>query len=229
MEITWPTKRGRFVMRRPPLNELLQWDSLMKSLEHLRPTNRVGEVPAEPGFSRRLRLGRSSAFPLMLLPIILLGCQEPKDYRTEVVGNGEGGVEIHRVPKDPSEVTSTDSTPTANRSALEQRVEVLEATVLRQQQEIAELHHQLNSKNHASHRPLNKVHMSYKIDRSTYADIYGPTTGDKVRLGDTSLILQVEKDFAIYGDECKFGGGKTIREENGLKPQASVIKTRSTA
>ena len=57
--------------------------------------------------------------------------------------------------------------------------------------------------------------MSYKIERSTYADIYGPTTGDKVRLGDTSLILQVEKDFAIYGDECKFGGGKTIREGMG--------------
>ena len=45
--------------------------------------------------------------------------------------------------------------------------------------------------------------------------IYGPTTGDKVRLGDTSLVLEVEKDFAVYGDECKFGGGKTIREGMG--------------
>src|SRR3954471_13476530 len=57
--------------------------------------------------------------------------------------------------------------------------------------------------------------MPHKIPRSTYADIYGPTTGDKVRLGDTSLILQVEKDFAVYGDEAKFGGGKTIREGMG--------------
>ena len=80
------------------------------------------------------------------LVLLSVGCQEPKDYRTEVVGNGEGGVEIHRVPKDPSEVKSTDSTPTANKSALDQRVEVLEATVLRQQQEIADLHRQLNSK-----------------------------------------------------------------------------------
>jgi len=53
------------------------------------------------------------------------------------------------------------------------------------------------------------------ISRSAYADIYGPTTGDKVRLGDTSLVLQVERDFAVYGDECKFGGGKTIREGQG--------------
>ena len=57
--------------------------------------------------------------------------------------------------------------------------------------------------------------MASKISRSAYADIYGPTTGDKVRLGDTSLILKVEKDFAVYGDECKFGGGKTIREGMG--------------
>ena len=57
--------------------------------------------------------------------------------------------------------------------------------------------------------------MPHKIQRSTYADIYGPTTGDKVRLGDTSLVLQVEKDLAVYGDECKFGGGKTIREGMG--------------
>jgi urease subunit alpha len=57
--------------------------------------------------------------------------------------------------------------------------------------------------------------MSHRITRSAYADIYGPTTGDKVRLGDTGLMLQVEKDFAIYGDECKFGGGKTVREGMG--------------
>ncbi len=42
--------------------------------------------------------------------------------------------------------------------------------------------------------------------------MYGPTTGDKVRLGDTDLIIEVEKDFTVYGDEGKFGGGKTIRD-----------------
>ncbi len=57
--------------------------------------------------------------------------------------------------------------------------------------------------------------MPHTISRDTYAHIYGPTTGDKVRLGDTSLMLEVEKDFAVYGDECKFGGGKTIREGMG--------------
>ncbi|MDB5299889.1 MAG: ureC, partial [Phycisphaerales bacterium] len=57
--------------------------------------------------------------------------------------------------------------------------------------------------------------MPHRISRSAYADIYGPTTGDKVRLGDTDLILEVERDFAAYGDECKFGGGKTVREGMG--------------
>jgi urease subunit alpha len=57
--------------------------------------------------------------------------------------------------------------------------------------------------------------MSHKMKRSHYADMFGPTTGDKVRLGDTSLILEVERDFTVYGDECKFGGGKVIREGMG--------------
>jgi urease subunit alpha len=55
----------------------------------------------------------------------------------------------------------------------------------------------------------------HKMKRSHYADMFGPTTGDKVRLGDTSLILEVEKNFTVYGDECKFGGGKVIREGMG--------------
>src|ERR1051326_7161837 len=55
----------------------------------------------------------------------------------------------------------------------------------------------------------------HKMKRSHYADMFGPTTGDKVRLGDTSLILEVEKDHTVYGDECKFGGGKVIREGMG--------------
>src|SRR6059036_1743630 len=50
------------------------------------------------------------------------------------------------------------------------------------------------------------------INRIKYANMYGPTTGDKVRLGDTELIIQIEKDFTVYGDEAKFGGGKTIRD-----------------
>src|ERR1700743_826622 len=57
--------------------------------------------------------------------------------------------------------------------------------------------------------------MSHKMKRSHYADMFGPTTADKVRLCDTSLVLQVEKDFSVYGDECKFGGGKVIREGMG--------------
>ncbi|MBI3836613.1 MAG: urease subunit alpha [Planctomycetia bacterium] len=57
--------------------------------------------------------------------------------------------------------------------------------------------------------------MAYQIKRSHYAQLYGPTTGDKVRLGDTSLTLEVEKDFALYGDECKFGGGKVLRDGMG--------------
>src|SRR5678816_3752281 len=57
--------------------------------------------------------------------------------------------------------------------------------------------------------------MSHKMKRRHYAEMFGPTTGDKVRLGDTSLVLEVEKDFACYGDECKFGGGKVIREGMG--------------
>ncbi len=57
--------------------------------------------------------------------------------------------------------------------------------------------------------------MSHKMNRRHYADMFGPTTGDKVRLGDTSLILEVERDHTHYGDECKFGGGKVIREGMG--------------
>ena len=53
--------------------------------------------------------------------------------------------------------------------------------------------------------------MSVKISGEKYAMMYGPTVGDKVRLADTSLVVEVEKDFTTYGDEIKFGGGKTIR------------------
>jgi len=57
--------------------------------------------------------------------------------------------------------------------------------------------------------------MPHSISRQAYAAIFGPTTGDKVRLADTSLILQVERDLTHYGDECKFGGGKVLREGMG--------------
>src|SRR5579872_5897952 len=57
--------------------------------------------------------------------------------------------------------------------------------------------------------------MSVKIKRSVYADMFGPTTGDRVRLADTDLIIEVEKDFTTYGEEVKFGGGKVIRDGMG--------------
>ena len=57
--------------------------------------------------------------------------------------------------------------------------------------------------------------MSYTIDGKKYAAMYGPTTGDKIRLADTNLIIQIEKDYTVYGDEAKFGGGKTLRDGMG--------------
>jgi urease subunit alpha len=57
--------------------------------------------------------------------------------------------------------------------------------------------------------------MPAKITSSAYADMFGPTTGDKVRLADTELFVEVEKDFTTYGDEIKFGGGKVIRDGMG--------------
>ena len=57
--------------------------------------------------------------------------------------------------------------------------------------------------------------MPYAIPRAAYADMYGPTTGDRVRLGDTDLIIQVERDLTTYGEEVKFGGGKVIRDGMG--------------
>src|ERR1041384_2232881 len=64
--------------------------------------------------------------------------------------------------------------------------------------------------------------MSVKMKRAIYADIYGPTVGDRVRLADTDLIVEVERDLTTYGDEVKFGGGKVIRDGMGQSqfPQA---------
>ena len=64
--------------------------------------------------------------------------------------------------------------------------------------------------------------MSLSINRRKYANMYGPTTGDKVRLGDTDLIIEVEKDHTVYGDESKFGGGKTIRD--GMAQSATATR-----
>jgi len=57
--------------------------------------------------------------------------------------------------------------------------------------------------------------MSHRIDRAAYAAIYGPTTGDTIRLGDTDLVARIERDHTVYGDECKFGGGKVLRDRMG--------------
>ncbi|CEM13015.1 unnamed protein product [Vitrella brassicaformis CCMP3155] len=62
------------------------------------------------------------------------------------------------------------------------------------------------------------------IPRSIYAHTYGPTVGDRLRLGDTALVVQVEKDFTVYGDECKFGGGKVLREGMGQMANCSPAK-----
>jgi urease subunit alpha len=65
--------------------------------------------------------------------------------------------------------------------------------------------------------------MSHRIDRATYAEIYGPTTGDTVRLGDTDLVARVERDCTSYGDECKFGGGKVLRDRMGQAAGVAAV------
>lgn len=60
--------------------------------------------------------------------------------------------------------------------------------------------------------------MSYRMDRRAYGETYGPTVGDRIRLADTELIIEVEQDFTTYGDEVKFGGGKVIRDGMGQSP-----------
>ena len=62
--------------------------------------------------------------------------------------------------------------------------------------------------------------MAVRISRSAYADMYGPTVGDRIRLADTDLLVRVEKDYTIYGDEVKFGGGKVIRDGMGQSQSA---------
>ncbi|MFI8492934.1 urease subunit alpha [Peribacillus butanolivorans] len=63
--------------------------------------------------------------------------------------------------------------------------------------------------------------MSHEMSRKQYADMFGPTTGDLIRLADTELFIEIEKGFTKYGDEVKFGGGKVIRDGMGQHPTAS--------
>jgi len=63
--------------------------------------------------------------------------------------------------------------------------------------------------------------MSISISRRMYSDLYGPTTGDRVRLADTELIIEIERDFTVYGDEATFGGGKVIRDGMGQSSGAT--------
>ena len=69
--------------------------------------------------------------------------------------------------------------------------------------------------------------MSKRLSRAAYAEIYGPTVGDRLRLADTLLIVEVEKDFTVYGDECKFGGGKVLRD--GMGQAAGVAQKDARA
>src|SRR4051812_16118357 len=68
--------------------------------------------------------------------------------------------------------------------------------------------------------------MTLRIGRRAYAEMFGPTTGDRVRLADTSLLIEVERDFTIYGEEVKFGGGKVIRDGMG---QSQATRASGTA
>ena len=61
-----------------------------------------------------------------------------------------------------------------------------------------------------------------KIDRRAYAEMYGPTVGDRVRLADTDLIVEVERDLTVYGEEVKFGGGKVIRDGMGQSQRVAA-------
>jgi urease subunit alpha len=63
-----------------------------------------------------------------------------------------------------------------------------------------------------------------KISRQAYAEMFGPTVGDRVRLADTDLFIEVERDFTIYGEEVKFGGGKVIRDGMGQSQASARVR-----
>ena len=64
------------------------------------------------------------------------------------------------------------------------------------------------------------------LPRAHYAEMFGPTTGDRIRLADTELIIEVEKDFTTYGEEVKFGGGKVIRDGMGQAQTTNAQRRR---
>ncbi|KAI9023525.1 urease [Phycomyces nitens] len=68
---------------------------------------------------------------------------------------------------------------------------------------------------HDANAPLLPNAPPFELDREYYVDHYGPTTGDRIRLGNTNLWARIENDYTVYGDECKFGGGKVLREGMG--------------
>ena len=70
--------------------------------------------------------------------------------------------------------------------------------------------------------------MPVKMKRDVYAEMFGPTTGDRVRLADTDIIIEVEKDFTTYGEEVKFGGGKAYRD-HAAERCAPMSATASTS
>lgn len=70
--------------------------------------------------------------------------------------------------------------------------------------------------------------MSFKMTQSQYTSLYGPTIGDSVRLGDTNLFARVEKDYATYGDEATFGGGKSIRDGMAQNPNVTRDDKKSS-
>src|SRR5258708_12004245 len=63
--------------------------------------------------------------------------------------------------------------------------------------------------------------MTLRLTRRQYADLYGPTTGDRVRLADTELLIRIERDLTTPGEEAKFGGGKVIRDGMGQSARAT--------
>src|SRR5699024_548005 len=68
--------------------------------------------------------------------------------------------------------------------------------------------------------------MSFEMSRKQYAEMYGPTTGDAIRLADTDLLAEIEYDYTVYGEEVSFGGGKVIRDgmgQNGQRPRDEGI------
>ena len=66
------------------------------------------------------------------------------------------------------------------------------------------------------------------ISRQEYADLFGPTTGDKIRLGDTDLYVEIEQDLRVVGDEALYGGGKTLRDGMGMDNQLTSDGGAST-